>query len=1205
MTNASAPPAPPADFATYLLALAAAAPTALPADTLPKLRKHLENILRAEHKALDNTPWTNLSAAIGFVAYRRGLSAELKSALHRLRAAANQVLHESYAGTAADVSGGLAALALLHKWLTGEEVQGLSTMLVAAPVAPRTAEAAAHLAGLPGAVGTPTGVFAAASPALTAPERTPVGVPTIADLRVTILAFDKTTGHLLVEPDAATRQTPPDALRRWPAPWRVQLPEAYTKLTAWARLRPTLRLLDVRPEVRPDGAPGLLHPRRVVLEPDYLISVTTVAECMQSDGAVPELALIKAFMPDEATRAMVLGNLVNALLDEEVREAAHGRDLDFEQWVKKQLFKQSPLQISALSEFGDADGVRQLIDDLRRHHLTLRAVRTAGFVPLAQPGEGYQHVPLDVGRCFLEPAFISARYGLQGRLDLLHESDNGFDLIELKSSAKVPLAGTWENNRAQAVLYRLMLETVGAPAADGAPRRYRANILYSGALAAGAVRPVGRRDLEFEDALLMARNLLVARELALATCRTPAEIEHLLRPVLHPTQYKLPPYNRAKAETIADSFARADAVERAYALELIRFAARELRVCLLGDDARPGDVGGQAGLWALTDARKKQNFSLLDGLTLRHDASNDDTAPHLIFRRDPHGAEVNFRDGDSLLLYPRSRREAASPKLQAASTEKLETRNSKLNTLTALDSQVVKVSLESISPDEVRLSVRNRRIAPEYLARHATWALEPDCYDTFRREWAGVGALLGLPTGRRRLLMGRDAPAAPADWTPDAAPARDAQTVVARALAAPDWFLLCGPPGTGKTRAVLAALAKQLHADGQQLLLAAYTNRAVDEICEQLVHAGLPFIRLGSRLSTEEVYRPYLLDAKLAACRSRHDVKVVLGGCPIYVGTISSLIGKPELFQFKRFDVLVVDEASQILETPMLQLLSRVPKWILIGDHKQLPAVVTQAPESCAVAAPVADLLKKELNLTSLKNSYFERLFRLAEQRWPWAHGTLSTQYRLHEELTELVNIPFYDGVLTCGLPRQTAVFDRTAWPAATDALGARLLTERRLFLPTRRSPEDVSAKESREEARLAARLAGEIAVGYGADFRPADTVGIIASFRNQVALIRTELAAVAAALDLPALNEITVDTVERYQGSQREVIIVSFCCHFEHQLETLVSLDETGTVDRKLNVALTRAKEQLILLGNEEILGRDARYRAVIEQINGVAPTQ
>ena len=90
--------------------------------------------------------------------------------------------------------------------------------------------------------------------------------------------------------------------------------------------------------------------------------------------------------------------------------------------------------------------------------------------------------------------------------------------------------------------------------------------------------------------------------------------------------------------------------------------------------------------------------------------------------------------------------------------------------------------------------------------------------------------------------------------------------------------------------------------------------------------------------------------------------------------------------------------------------------------------------------------------------------------------------------------------------------------------------------------------------------------------------------------------------LQLPALTQVSVDTVERYQGSQREVIIVSFCCHHEHQLELMVSPNEDGTVDRKLNVALTRARQQLLLLGNELMLSRAPHHAALLEKC-GVLP--
>ncbi len=1202
----------PTRYYPRLAALAADA-AATPADQLPRLRKLLETTLRDACKQ-HGLPFENLNQAIGLVAYERALPPALRHELQALRLAANLVVHESYAGTPAEAARGFRAVAALVLCLTGALYEG--------PGLPETAPAPAP---------------AGPAPALAGAAPVPAAA-TGAPWRVQVLHADLATATLTVE-----MATPADG--RPAGTLALELPAAYANLLPLAAtLHPTLHLIG--PVLLPDGR---VRPRRVVLEPDYLISVTTVAECAQATATIPEWALLNAFLPDETSRPLVVGNLVNLLLDEEVSHAGRqaelgelkvksdvlkgeglgveelkakseelkeeeraagggpaggevgggpmGADFDLEGFLRRRLFRLAPLALSTLPEFQTRTGVPELLNDLRRHHRTLRETRAQGFA--AQSRTGYQQEPLRLADCFLEPTFLSATYGLQGRLDLLHESATGYDLVELKSTTKVPHAEPWSNHAAQAQLYRLLLESVFG--ADGETAgRGRTSILYSNAaVGQAAVRPV-TQDQDLIDRLLAARNQLVGTELQLARATGPRQTAQLLAPVLHPNLTALPPFGKTKAEKVANAWAAADPVERAYCLELVRFAAREMRLTLLGDEGRPGDAGGQAGLWLLPQARKHQNFSLLDDLELVEDHSNaDDTAreglgPHLVFRRPAGGREVNFRAGDTLILYPR--RKAVSSALKEAGSQPLTA-----TSLTVLDAQVVKVVLaEDLGADcRVVLSVRNRRMAPRYLHGHSHWALEPDTYDTFRREWAGASAFLGLAPERRRRLLARTGPRPPEGWTAAAAPATTAPEVVARALAAPDWFVLCGPPGTGKTRAVLRELAERLYKEDKQVLLAAYTNRAVDEICEQLVQAGLPFIRVGSRLGTAAAYRPYLLDNMLRDCTSRQMVRGRLTTCPFYVGTVASLLGKPELFLLKDFDVAVVDEASQVLESPMLALLAKVKKFILIGDHRQLPAVVAQAPETSAVAPEAADLLRRELGLTNLRNSYFERLFRRAEAQWPHAHGTLADQYRMHEELAVLVNEDFYDNQLRCPQPWQAAPLGRAAWPAPADAFTAALRGQRVVFVPTVRQPEDLSMKESAQEAELAARAAAYVAQGYGAAFNPESTLGIIASYRNQAARIRARLAQLARELALPALAQVSVDTVERYQGSQREVIIVSFCCHHEHQLELMVSPDETGRVDRKLNVALTRARQQLVLLGNEAILARAPHHAALLARIS------
>ena len=96
--------------------------------------------------------------------------------------------------------------------------------------------------------------------------------------------------------------------------------------------------------------------------------------------------------------------------------------------------------------------------------------------------------------------------------------------------------------------------------------------------------------------------------------------------------------------------------------------------------------------------------------------------------------------------------------------------------------------------------------------------------------------------------------------------------------------------------------------------------------------------------------------------------------------------------------------------------------------------------------------------------------------------------------------------------------------------------------------------------------------------------------------MIRKEL----QAKDIPALTEISVDTVERYQGSERDVILYSFCVNHRHQLKFLPNLTEENGVqiDRKLNVALTRARKRLIVTGVSEILKENSIYWRFIEAI-------
>ena len=403
-------------------------------------------------------------------------------------------------------------------------------------------------------------------------------------------------------------------------------------------------------------------------------------------------------------------------------------------------------------------------------------------------------------------------------------------------------------------------------------------------------------------------------------------------------------------------------------------------------------------------------------------------------------------------------------------------------------------------------------------------------------------------------------------------------------------------------------LKEQLLEEGTSVLLLSFTNRAVDEMCSKLVAEGIDFMRIGSELGCHESYRSHLLSQRSVACRNGEEIRQLIAQCRVFCGTTTALNSQAGLLTIKAFDLAIIDEASQILEPQIVGLLSQklartgehsIRKFVLIGDEKQLPAVVQQQPAESLVQEP--DL--QSIHLTDCRLSLFERLIRAYRQEGvnnAYSY-MLTRQGRMHRDIAIFPNQAFYEGKLVpVPLPYQEEFTPSTS--QSSHGINALLTTRRVAFItyPKTRKGEwqyGDSDKVNLAEAKMIAATVYRIYLSHQGHFDKDRTVGVIVPYRNQISTIRNEI----DSYHIAELHDIMIDTVERYQGSQCENIIYGFTIQKYYQMGFLASnqyVDHVSgqVIDRKLNVAMTRAMKHLVMIGQAALLSENAVFSHLID---------